>query len=312
MALPAFLAVATSLAVHQPATPQLSTWVVPWDPKSTSTFVMNASKLSEGMLTYLVTDNSGLIQRSTEWNETTLQSVRAAAKLHKVKLFATVTNADSSGFDPVRMSLLLHLTSLSIKAVKTLTDVAEKDGFDGIDLDYESLSAKDRVAFSSFVRKLSMNLHAHHLLLSVTVHPKTSEPGNWDGPQAQDWKAIGQDADVVRPMCYDYSWSDSPVGPIAPTDWVAQVARFAISQIPPEKVNIGVAWYGYDWKVQPATSLTFFDLPKTPYTLDPVSQERRYGSTIYFAGPESFQAKQAALKALGPGTAVQATPVSGL
>ena len=114
-------------------------------------------------------------------------------------------------------------------------NLAAAGGYDGIDLDYENLRASDRAAFTSFVQHLAGALHAQGKLLTVNVYAKTSEPGTWDGPQAQDWWAIGQAADQVRIMTYEYSWSTSPPGPIAPVNWVNDVIGYATSQIPPGK-----------------------------------------------------------------------------
>ena len=161
------------------------------------------------------------------------------------------------------------------------------------------MAVADRNAFSSFVSALAKALHGQKKILSVTVHPKESEPGNWDGPKAQDWKAIGAAADRVKIMCYDVHWSTSDAGAIAPTDWVVRVAKFAMTVMPKEKVDIGVAWYGYDWRAKPATSLTFPDLSRLPFRLDESSGELVQAGRVYFSGRAAFEQKVAALKALG-------------
>ena len=79
----------------------------------------------------------------------------------------------------------------------------------------------------------------------------------WDGPQAQDWWAIGQAADEVRIMTYEYSWSTSPPGPIAPVNWVNDVIGYATSQIAPGKILQGIPFYGYDWVGQQGTDLVW-------------------------------------------------------
>ena len=67
----------------------------------------------------------------------------------------------------------------------------------------------------------------------------------WGG--ASDYAALGAHADLVTVMAYEYHGSWSGPGPIAPYAWVEQVAAFAVSQIPPEKVLLGLAAYGFDW-----------------------------------------------------------------
>src|SRR5262245_51843163 len=50
-------------------------------------------------------------------------------------------------------------------------------------------------------------------------------------------------------MTYDYAGSWGGPGPVAPYGPVDRAIGFAASQMPPEKVNLGLAFYGYDWNL---------------------------------------------------------------
>ncbi|MEA3340918.1 MAG: glycosyl hydrolase family 18 protein, partial [Chloroflexota bacterium] len=91
----------------------------------------------------------------------------------------------------------------------------------------------------------------------VTVHPKTREPGSWDGPQAQDWARIGAAADRFRVMTYGYHWGTSEPGPIAPLWWMEDVIEFAASLVPPNRIYVGLHFYGHDWSGGSSSSLTW-------------------------------------------------------
>jgi len=126
--------------------------------------------------------------------------------------------------------------------------------------DYESLDGRDdRQAFSIFVRQLAEALHAHGRLLSVTVHPKTSKPGDWDGPIAQDWATIGAAVDRFRVMTYGYHWSMGAPGPIAPRWWMEDVLAYATSVVPPNRVYVGLHFYGHDWSGPSGGSVVWED-----------------------------------------------------
>ncbi|HEX2031487.1 MAG TPA: glycosyl hydrolase family 18 protein [Actinomycetota bacterium] len=155
--------------------------------------------------------------------------------------------AVSNEFDGARVSKMLATASSRTSHVNTLVNLAIGKAYDGLDIDYENLPAADREKFSAFVTELAGALHAAGKVLTVAVHPKTSEPGSWNGPQAQDYAAIGAAADRVRVMAYDYHWSSSEAGAIAPVAWVEQVAAFAVTQIAAAKVQLGMPLYGYDW-----------------------------------------------------------------
>ena len=125
---------------------------------------------------------------------------------------------------------------------RALVDTAVREGWDGVDLDYEALPAAAGPLLTDFLGALRTDLDEHDLLLAVTVPARTD-----DGPSAYDYAAIGGVADQVRVMAYDHAWSGSAPGPIAPPDWVRQVVEYTVERIPPEKVMLGVGTYGYDW-----------------------------------------------------------------
>jgi spore germination protein YaaH len=176
----------------------------------------------------------------------------------------------SNNFDPDRVHRILNDPNLRALHIGALTKEVQRYGYDGIDIDYENLYAEDREAFSDFVSELASEVHKlpGHRLLTIAVHSKRSEPGSWSGARAQDWHALGSAADEFRVMTYDYCWKlvcdgswGSPPGPIAPTWWMEEVIRFAMTQVPAAKVMMGVHFYGYDWDSSGiGTALTWLDV----------------------------------------------------
>jgi spore germination protein len=165
---------------------------------------------------------------------------------------------DAVGVDAAPVGAMLHDPARRAAHVAALVDEVLAYNYDGIDLDYESLNgAEDKEAFSLFVEELAAALHAHGKLLSVTVHPKTTEPGSWNGPQAQDWQRIGAAADRFRVMTYAYNGCSTGPGPIAPLWWMEDVVRHAASIVSPNKVYVGIHLYGHDWGGGSCASVTW-------------------------------------------------------
>src|SRR5581483_9418418 len=130
--------------------------------------------------------------------------------------------------------------------INTIVNLVVTKGYDGIDIDYENLNGStDRAAYSSFITNLASALHAQGKILTTDVYGKTAEPGNWSGQIAQDYTAIGNAADEVRIMLYDYN--PGTVGPIAPYSWIDNTLTFAESKMPSAKIVQGMGIYGYDW-----------------------------------------------------------------
>jgi spore germination protein YaaH len=90
-------------------------------------------------------------------------------------------------------------------------------------------------------------LHDKNKVLTIAVFAKTDEAGEDQRNAGQDYKAIGAAADEVRLMAYDYHWSDSTPGPVAPMPWVRDVLTYAKSQMPADKIVLGIPVSGYDW-----------------------------------------------------------------
>ena len=162
------------------------------------------------------------------------------------RVLATVSNY-VDGFSPELAHAVLVSPAARTRLVDELRAVCAAVGYDGVDLDLESVPADDRDLLSAFVEELAAGLHADRRILAMAVHPKTSEPGDWFGAIAEDYARLGAAVDEFQVMTYAYSgpWSDP--GPIAPPDWVDEVLDFTVTQVDPAKVWMGLPFYGCDW-----------------------------------------------------------------
>lgn len=151
--------------------------------------------------------------------------------------------------DPNDTSLAMVNTDVQAEHIAGLLRTVQDQRFDGIDIDYEGLGSTNRELFTNFVRNLSTAFHQQGKKVAVTLEARIANQ------VPMDWHTIGQLADEVRIMAYDYhSRNTGQPGPIAPLAWVAEVASFATSQIPPQKLVMGLGNYGYDWSA-PLTAL---------------------------------------------------------
>ena len=174
-------------------------------------------------------------------------AIESQASSQNIAILPSISNFRNGQWDGALIHQIITAPQTRARHITAIADLVTSHRWAGIDIDYESLRAADRDAYSAFIRDLAAALHQQGKRLSLTVHAKTSEPGDWSGARAQDWRALGQSADEVRVMAYDYSTEESPPGPIAPVNWVKSVLQLAVSEIPREKIMLGVATYGYDW-----------------------------------------------------------------
>jgi spore germination protein YaaH len=158
-------------------------------------------------------------------------------------------------YEPV--AKMLHDPAKRQAHVAEIAELVKREDYAGIDIDYENLHGGDRQAFTDFVEELGRAMDDEGKTLSVAVFAKASDAGYDERNVAQDYAAIGRAADQVRLMGYDFRWATSPAGSIAPIDWVRDTLNYAKTQIPPERIVLGVPLYGYDWVNGHGTALTW-------------------------------------------------------
>lgn len=251
----------------------VSAWLPYWDSRAVDDFIAHRDLYDQVLpFWYEMRSTSSVTAYEGAGSAAVLDAARAGG----VAVLPTVTN----DFDPVRVNAMLA-TDANIDAhVAVLTELAKR--YDGIDIDYESVYAGDRARFTIFTQRLGASVRAAGKQLSMTVHPKTAEPGTWDGPQSQDWAAIGAAADRVRIMAYDAHWSTSEAGGIAPLAWVDAVAAFAVTKIPAAKINLGMPLYGYDWVGMRGEGLTWDLIQERRLTYGAAVQRSADGSEPWF------------------------------
>lgn len=194
---------------------------------------------------------------------------------------------------------------------RAIVELATRQGFSGVDIDYENLLAEDRDRFTVFVRELSADLAAKNLRLSVTVQPKRQESRS-TGPGAADWAELCRASDRVQVMLYNLHSARTGPGPSSAPGWIAEVLGFARSQCEAARIVPVLKVSGMDWGPKGVKELQHddamallaqhgVDLEREPEGGTPFF---RYLSsdgthTVYFEDATGILKKVAALQALG-------------
>ena len=127
-----------------------------------------------------------------------------------------------------------------------LVTMGEK-GYQGVDIDFEYILAEDRDAFTAFVRQVAETMRNAGYHTSVALAPKTSSDQAGLLYEGKDYRALGEAADHVLLMTYEWGYTYGPPMAVAPINQVHRVVEYALTQIPREKIDLGIPNYGYDW-----------------------------------------------------------------
>lgn len=146
---------------------------------------------------------------------------------------------------------LIHEMLTSAEAKETLISnllrTVEEKEFQGVDVDFEYILAEDRDLFTAFVAELRARMNVAGYIVSVALAPKTSANQQGLLYEGKDYRGLGEAADEVLLMAYEWGYTYGPAMAVAPLDKVRQVVEYALTEIPSEKINLGIPNYGYDW-----------------------------------------------------------------
>lgn len=194
--------------------------------------------------------------------------VQALLDRSDVRVIPTVQNYLDGGWQGDLVAGMLSDPAKADAHREALVRTAVDNGWDGVDIDYESLPPTAGPTFTEFLSELRDDLHAEDKTLTVAVPARVNDTDRWG--LAYSYQVLGEVADQVRIMTYDHSWAGSEAGPVAPLDWVQDVVEYAQHRVPDEKLMLGLATYGYDWVGTNGTNLQ---------ATDAVELARRVGAT---------------------------------
>ena len=165
-----------------------------------------------------------------------------------LRAMLVLTSMDDSGnFSAQRAARLFQEEALQDRVLMSLVDTMLEKGYQGLDVDFEYIDPGDRQAFLTFLGNARDRLHQVGLLLHVDLAPKTSADQSGLLYEAHDYNAIGAIADRVLLMTYEWGYAYGPPMAVAPLPQVTQVVDYALTEIPPGKILLGIPNYGYDW-----------------------------------------------------------------
>lgn len=197
-----------------------------------------------------------------------------------VMLLSSVT--EDGNFSSQRASLLFRDAALQDKIFENILRVMGEKGYIGLDIDFEYVNAEDAGNFQNFLRRAGERLHSAGYFLHVDLAPKTSSGQAGLLYESHDYAAIGALADTVLLMTYEWGYTYGPPMAVAPLNKVRQVAEYGVSVIPPKKILLGLANYGYDWILPYEKQVTRATAIGNEYAVEIAG---RYGVPIQFEEP---------------------------
>lgn len=286
------------------------TYISPWVLEQTlpfldRLFIFSYGFTAEGDIIDPPRDDEWMIGRSREFGTVpvlTLTPFGLDGKFNNNLIHQVVTSTEATD------RLLNNLASLMLEK-----------GYGGIDIDFEYILSGDRDFFTAFVRRTVEIMHPYGFTVSVALAPKTSADQKGLLYEGKDYAALGDAADEVLLMTYEWGYKYGPPMAVAPLNMVRRVLDYAVTEIAPDKINVGIANYGYDWPlpfvrgetaartignveavqiaIQYGAEIQFDETARSPYFS--YYDEERTEHVVWFEDVRSLQGKYALLPEYG-------------
>lgn len=155
--------------------------------------------------------------------------------------------AETGTFNSGLIQILSENETVQDNLIENLLESVREKGYVGVDVDFEYIRPEDRVGYADFVNRLRETMNENGYRVSVALAPKTSSYQKGLLYEAMDYHLLGQSANTVFLMTYEWGYTYGPPLPVAPLPNVRQVLEYALTEIPKEKIVLGIPNYGYSW-----------------------------------------------------------------
>ena len=173
--------------------------------------------------------------------------VDASETLSVMPLLHLSTLTEGGTFSNALSSAIFRDPAAQERLLADLLRTMREKGYGALDIDFEFVLPEEAEAYAEFIGYLRRGLNAQGYPVIAALAPKSSRDQKGIGYEGHDYRLIGEAADAVFVMTYEWGYTYGPPLAVAPIASVRRVLDFAVDEIPPEKIYMGLPNYGYDW-----------------------------------------------------------------
>lgn len=189
-----------------------------------------------------ITASGGLVPPGGE------ERIISAARSNNVAPLMVLTNLEEeSGFTSDTVAALLSSQAAVDRLIANVLEALRTKRYYGVNVDFEYIPPAQRENYIQFLRRLKSALQSAGYPLLVCLAPKLSDTQQGLLYEAHDYAAVGEIADRVILMTYEWGYIAGPPMAVSPYVEVRKVLDYAVSRIPAAKLLMSLPGYGYDW-----------------------------------------------------------------
>lgn len=220
-------------SVHHIDAPIRAAFYVAWDAQSYFSLRNNISKINMILPEWFFIDPKGDTLK-TQMDDRALFLV----KMSGVRVVPVLSNFYHDNFNGESIHRIMTTPAKRERLIADLIRTLKHYRFSGVNIDFEELKEETDANIISFMQELYTRMHEQNLLVTQDVSPFNDD---------YNYQELVKYNDYVFLMAYDEHNNGTKAGPVSSQKWVEAAVDEAAKHIPPNKLILCMACYGYDW-----------------------------------------------------------------
>ena len=164
-----------------------------------------------------------------------------------VPILLITTLTEDGRFSSENAAAVLSNEQIMRTLAENIIQKLQTNNYFGVDIDFEYIPQQYRQQYALFIELMHSLAQPLGYKALVSLAPKISSNQKGLLYEAHDYSLIGAAADYTLIMTYEWGYTYGPPMAVAPIDKVEEVIKYAVSQIPSQKILMGIPNYAYDW-----------------------------------------------------------------
>lgn len=216
---------------------------VAWDPQSFYSLRKNISKINLVLPEWFFIDPTA-DTLFTNIDKQAYDLIKAAG----VKVMPMLSNSYHSTFNGAALHRILNNPKKTDRLVTDVVTLLTRYHFSGINVDFEELAENNNQVLTNFQKKLYNTLHKNGFLVTQNVSPFNED---------YNYSELAKYNDYLFLMAYDQFSETGKPGPVSSQKWIQSAVNKLAAKVPPSRIVLNIAGYGYDWGADTTISLSY-------------------------------------------------------
>lgn len=169
-----------------------------------------------------------------------------------------------------------------------IMNIIREKGYYGVNISAQFINTSNQELFNNYVKNLSTRLRNEGFITMITINPRIEMVNDEVTFERINYSEIDREVDAITFLQYKFGFNFGPPSPVTSIYSLSIFLDNVISQIPSEKIYVGIPVIGYDWELpyipgySKASSLTLDSVMNLARNVGAIIEFDEVSKTPYF------------------------------